>query len=219
MENDQKELQLLPTPSSAHVSTWIAGPSSTVVEPYDGPSSSLNLQLSISLQTSRPPCRPRYNTAKIDLHRVEALKWQAAEQIRLAAIEKAYAERIRELTRREMEIAQSEFARARQMWESARGEMEKAERLKLQVDTASMEITCHSYCFHVIAAKSDNFGIFFVPEDPGILSFFYTFSTEDYMSHGKCLVSSRAPKGYICILLWILSSLGYTKSLKDGMRS
>ncbi|PON77300.1 SHOOT GRAVITROPISM-like protein [Parasponia andersonii] len=94
---------------------------------------------------------------------VEALKWQAAEQIRLAAMEKAYAERVRELTRREMELAQSEFARARHMWETAREEVEKAERLKERATTTSshqmhtnsnnsnssssttcMEITCQS---------------------------------------------------------------------------
>lgn len=79
---------------------------------------------------------------------MEALKWQAAEQIRLAAIEKAYAERVRELTRREMELAQSEFTRARQMWERAREEVEKAERMKeratRQIDSTCMEITCQS---------------------------------------------------------------------------
>lgn len=89
---------------------------------------------------------------------VEALKWQAAEQIRLAAMEKAYAERVRELTRREMELAQSEFARARHMWQRAREEVEKAERMKKkatttttssQMDNSSspptcMEITCQS---------------------------------------------------------------------------
>jgi len=66
----------------------------------------LDLKLSISLSS--------ISTAEeLPNGGVEALKWQAAEQIRLAAIEKAYAERVRELTRREMEMAQSEFARAR----------------------------------------------------------------------------------------------------------
>ncbi|MCI77749.1 hypothetical protein A2U01_0099019 [Trifolium medium] len=47
-----------------------------------------------------------------------------------------------------MEMAQSEFARARQMWERAREEVERAERIKeratRQVDSSCMEITCHS---------------------------------------------------------------------------
>ncbi|KAG4943206.1 hypothetical protein JHK82_047378 [Glycine max] len=104
-----------------------------------GATPSLDLQLSISV---RPPA------AVLMCDGVDALKWQAAEQIRLAAMEKAYAERVRELTRREMEMAQSEFARARQMWERAREEVERAERIKeratRKVDSTCMEITCHS---------------------------------------------------------------------------
>lgn len=76
---------------------------------------------------------------------VEALKWQAAEQIRLAAMEKAYAERVRELTRREMELAQSEFSRARHMWERAREEVEKAERMKEKATTTSSQMDDNNY--------------------------------------------------------------------------
>ncbi|VFQ95643.1 unnamed protein product [Cuscuta campestris] len=114
---------------------------------FDGPS--LDLQLSISLRPLRPPPE-RPAAVKIDAGYVEALRWQAAEQIRLAAMEKAYAERVRELTRREMELAQSEFARARSVWERAREEVRKAEELKeratLRIDSTCMEITCHSCC-------------------------------------------------------------------------
>ncbi|KAL6997718.1 hypothetical protein U1Q18_007844 [Sarracenia purpurea var. burkii] len=56
--------------------------------------------------------------------RVVARSDAAAEQIRLAALEKAYAERVRELTKREM---QSELALARLMWERAREEVDRAE--------------------------------------------------------------------------------------------
>lgn len=63
-------------------------------------------------------------------------------------MEKAYAERVRELTRREMEIAQSEFARAHAMWERAREEVDKAEKMKeratRRIDSTCMEITCLS---------------------------------------------------------------------------
>ncbi|XP_021905699.1 uncharacterized protein LOC110820518 [Carica papaya] len=165
-EEDQKELQLLPTPpsktapspplSSQRLSRFPPSDSCIKVsrssghdDLYEGPS--VDLQLSISL-------RPIQGTSNCvlnvkgggggDAGCVEALKWQAAEQIRLAAIEKAYAERVRELTRREMELAQSEFARARQLWERAREEVEKAERIKeratRQIDSTCMEITCHS---------------------------------------------------------------------------
>ncbi|EOA24855.1 hypothetical protein CARUB_v10018145mg [Capsella rubella] len=103
----------------------------------------LDLKLSISLSSITTAAEEHPSGGG-----VEALKWQAAEQIRLAAIEKAYAERVRELTRREMEMAQSEFARARVMWQKAREEVERAERLKersmTKIDTACLEITCHS---------------------------------------------------------------------------
>ncbi|KAK7291549.1 hypothetical protein RIF29_06785 [Crotalaria pallida] len=125
-----RELDLLPsTRSHATPDSSLLRLQSTATE--SGPS--LDLQLSISVG---PPAM------------VEALKWEAGEQIRLAAMEKAYAERVRELTRREMEMAQSEFTRAREMWERAREEVERAERMKeratRQVDATCMEITCHS---------------------------------------------------------------------------
>ncbi|KAJ4825131.1 hypothetical protein Tsubulata_041336 [Turnera subulata] len=175
-EEDQKELQLLPSQyslaaSSSHMSSRPPDSSmryrSTVMttthhhhEQYIGGGPSLDLQLSISVRPmiqspsshcglTGPICE--FSDAKPDVGRVEALKWQAAEQIRLAAIEKAYAERVRDLTRREMELAQSEFAKARQMWQRAREEVEKAERLKeratsrqVAADSTCMEITCQS---------------------------------------------------------------------------
>lgn len=152
MEEDhhQKELQLLPTrhPTASSSSKYRSMVSDMVAP-------SLDLQLSISVrpihhhQIHQPTvlsgqiCDVGDETSCID-----ALKWQAAEQIRLAAIERAYAERVRELTKREMELAQSEFTRAKQMWERAREEVEKAERMKeratRRIDSTCMEITCQS---------------------------------------------------------------------------
>ncbi|KAH7866765.1 hypothetical protein Vadar_024556 [Vaccinium darrowii] len=148
-EDDQQELQLLPSPqpipSSSKIPSW---PSKNPLKfrstasdhhhpSYECPS--LDLQLSISV---RPIIRPPSTNC------VEALRWQAAEQIRQAEVEKAYAEQVREMTRREMELAQTEFARARLMWERAREEVDKAERMKeratRRVDSACMEITCQS---------------------------------------------------------------------------
>ncbi|KAI3500858.1 hypothetical protein L1887_36684 [Cichorium endivia] len=57
--------------------------------------------------------------------RVEAMKWQATDQIRIASMEKTYMERVREMTKREMELPQSEFSRAQHMWERAREEVER----------------------------------------------------------------------------------------------
>ncbi|GAV80772.1 hypothetical protein CFOL_v3_24232 [Cephalotus follicularis] len=164
-EDDHLELQLLPSQHSiASSSRMTPLPSdaslrhrskATVSDHVLERPPSLDLQLSISLKPMQPPqncvltgpiCE--LGDTRPDTGCVETLKWQAAEQIRLAAIEKGYAERIRELTRREMELAQSEFARARQMWERAREEVERAERMKeratRRIDSTCMEITCQS---------------------------------------------------------------------------
>lgn len=102
---------------------------------------SLDLQLSISVSPLKPPS-DNYKSGSGS--GVEALKWEAAEQIRLAAMEKAYAEHMMELTRREMELAQSEFLRARTLWERAREEVERAEKMRERATSACMEITCLS---------------------------------------------------------------------------
>ncbi|EOY22486.1 hypothetical protein QUC31_007749 [Theobroma cacao] len=161
-EEDQKELQLLPTSLSIASSSQMSSRASdsslryrstTTSDQYEGPS--LDLQLSISLRPIQQPSNCviagpicDFGDVKADTSCVESLKWQAAEQIRLAAIEKAYAERVRDLTKREMELAQSEFARARHMWQRAREEVEKAERMKeratRKIDSTCMEITCQS---------------------------------------------------------------------------
>ncbi|KAI3854015.1 hypothetical protein MKW92_039382 [Papaver armeniacum] len=182
-----KELQLLPTPRPAMSSSttnsrcitttatlWRSASSSSSVldDHFNAPtstlSSSLDLQLSISLHPNRPPPQSEFmsptflhypgdhikkTAATNNQHSsfsstIDALKWQTAEQIRLAKLDMAYAERVRELTRREMELAQSEFARARHIWQIAREDVEKAERLEeratRRVDSTCMEITCQS---------------------------------------------------------------------------
>ncbi|KAL8097865.1 hypothetical protein AgCh_030833 [Apium graveolens] len=170
MEEDQNELQLLPaqhtitsSSPSSRIPRWPleSSPSMKIRSSkdlhhmhnlFEGPS--LDLQLSISLRPFKAPesndCkvfRPVLDHENPDEY-AETLKLQASEQIRLAALEKAYAERVRELTRREMELAQSEFSRARQMWERAREEVDKAEKLKERatrmIDPTCMEVTCQA---------------------------------------------------------------------------
>nr|GEW36322.1 protein shoot gravitropism 5 [Tanacetum cinerariifolium] len=89
------------------------------------PCPTLDLQLSISLEPIKPPL---------------GATWQAA-------IERAYVERIMEMTRREIDMAQMEFARARHMWEMAREEVERAEQMKeraiCRVESC-MVITCQA---------------------------------------------------------------------------
>ncbi|KAK1377336.1 zinc finger protein SHOOT GRAVITROPISM 5 [Heracleum sosnowskyi] len=137
MEEDHQELQLLPSPNyntssnSLHTPSWPSELSS-----YKKYQSNNNYeQPSLDLQLSVPDG-------------LETLKWQATEQTRLAALEKAYVERVRDLTRRELEMAQSEFSRARLMWERAREEVEQAEKLKHKsmrwISPTCMEITCQS---------------------------------------------------------------------------
>ncbi|KAF9591953.1 hypothetical protein IFM89_010400 [Coptis chinensis] len=157
MKENLRELQLLPVPISHQLSAWKSDSSESLSLKAGGTSNkpSVNLQLSISLPPlqSSPNCSLAFPTSmysykEIDMSCVKALKWQAEEQIRLATAEREYAEQVREMTRREMELAQSELAQARIMWEKARGEVEKAERLKeratRQIGSTCMEITCQA---------------------------------------------------------------------------
>ncbi|KAI4341341.1 hypothetical protein MLD38_026075 [Melastoma candidum] len=142
-----RELQLLPSPSS---SLSRACPESSIHRNSCNDPSSLDLQLSISLRPSQgfplnvATPSPGNGSAGV-------LKLQSAELIRVSAIEKAYTERVRELTRQEVGLAQTEFTCARHIWEKAREDLEKARRAKdratRQVDSSStsgMEITCQS---------------------------------------------------------------------------
>ncbi|CAA2978737.1 uncharacterized protein LOC111373923 [Olea europaea var. sylvestris] len=159
MEDESKELQLLSSAqysaaSSSQALFWPSDSSTkfrSMDDHFEDPS--LDLQLSISVSPLKPAAdrvRRRkvkdYKDETLESNRVEALRWQAAEHARLAAMESAYAERVKELTRKEMEIAQSEFARARYMCERAREEVEKAEKMKAmackQIDSTCREITC-----------------------------------------------------------------------------
>lgn len=152
-EEDQRGQPLLPLPIAATVSnsSSLRNHSTVTDQYYEGPS--LDLQLSINLRPIHNPSNSVKTGGSIcdvksDSSSIESLRWQAGEQIRLAAIETAYAERVRELAKMEMEMAQSEFARARHMWLRAREEVEKAEKMKQratrQVDSKCMEIRCQS---------------------------------------------------------------------------
>lgn len=70
------------------------------------------------------------------------------EPSRAVALENAHAARVREMARRELELAEQDLARARLIWDRASEEMEKAERMKAIAtgmnSTCSMEITCRN---------------------------------------------------------------------------
>ncbi|XP_074557084.1 uncharacterized protein LOC141813088 [Curcuma longa] len=100
----------------------------------------LNLDLSISTSSLRP-------SSNEESTRCELKRRQSEEQVRVVTLENAYAERVREMTRRELELAEKDFARSRLIWERAREEMEKVERMKeiaTRVNSSCLEITCHN---------------------------------------------------------------------------
>lgn len=158
MEDGNKEFQLLSSipyiaSSSSHDLSWPLDSSTKFrsMDHFEDPS--LELQLSVSVSPLKPVAdrvrrrkvKDYDDVIKLESSRVEALKWQAAEQARLAAMENAYAERVKDLTRREMEIAQSEFVCARYTWERAREEVEKMKAIACRhIDSTCREITCQS---------------------------------------------------------------------------
>lgn len=140
MEDDQREeTQLLPSPSSlTQVSYQPFKPSAMLAE----------LDLSLSMSIGQSQLSPNNDEAESNMRSIQALKRRNSEQIRLAAAEKAYAKRVRELTRQEFELAEKEFSRARMIWERAREDMEKVERMKVaastRISSACIEITCQA---------------------------------------------------------------------------
>ncbi|CAN6472349.1 unnamed protein product [Victoria cruziana] len=173
---DQRELQLLPDKRSTGKTPEFPPPSVYCISfsgntPGCSNLPSTDLQLSISPQpvnsysTSNRSTRQQaflhrssengleevikgYDEARKEICCAEAMKRQAEEQLRLAAVEKTYAEKVRELTRQEMELAETEFACARHIWQKAAEQMERAKQMKNEatrhVDSNGMEITCHA---------------------------------------------------------------------------
>ncbi|KMZ76211.1 C2H2-like zinc fingerprotein [Zostera marina] len=141
-----RELQLLPKTFSSSLPQWTCTDTTTPVKksiPSVHPSLDLNLSVGATLNSFN------HATKEVVLSKnIQALRWHAAEQIRQATLEKAYVERVKELTRREVEMAQEEFARARLVWERTREEVQNVERMKematQRVSSTSTEITCRT---------------------------------------------------------------------------
>jgi hypothetical protein len=169
-EQGERELQLQLLPPTPAARDLHDVPAALASSP-DHPQLDLDLSMSIGPRQHHPPppsqavAAPSSPPAIIENRRaiarhqqaaaadVRAVKLHAAEQARMASAERAYAERVRELARRELELAEREFARARAIWDSAREEVERVERMKQVaarrlVGTASsaaaLEITCHA---------------------------------------------------------------------------
>ncbi|KAK8937883.1 hypothetical protein KSP40_PGU011382 [Platanthera guangdongensis] len=106
------------------------------------------LDLSLSMSSALPPTTNPRNEDDVSMKSAQALKQHVAEQVRLAALETAYADQMRELARRELDMAKKEFAQARLIWERAREEMERVDRMKTiatrRIGSTCIEITCRN---------------------------------------------------------------------------
>jgi hypothetical protein len=79
---------------------------------------------------------------------VARLKDFASEELKLSMAEKAYAEEARREAKRQIEMAELEFANAKRIRQQAQAELQKAQLLKEQstkkISSAIMQITCPS---------------------------------------------------------------------------
>lgn len=153
-ESEKRELQLLlPAATFTHEPHGAFKPLVKTVDQKNSEPTTLDLSLSMSIVPTRM-IPPSNTEAESNLRSVKVLKQHVAEQVRLAALERAYAERMRELTRRELELAEKEFTRARLVWERAREELEKVERMKMvatrRISSTCIEITCQACHQHFL---------------------------------------------------------------------
>ncbi|KAJ0683187.1 putative chromatin regulator PHD family [Helianthus annuus] len=81
------------------------------------------------------------------------------EKMKMAMVEKEFAEEARQQAKRQIEIAEIEFAKAKQIRKQAQAELERAKMLREQatkkVSSTISEITCHS-CKQRFQATSNN---------------------------------------------------------------
>jgi hypothetical protein len=144
----ERELQLLLLPTTATPPR----PEAAAAIPSEHPHLDLSLSINIGGPPAPEPPAVEDQSKKSAAADVQELRRHTAEQARMASAERAYAERVMELARRELEMAEREFARARAIWDRARGEVEKVERLKAAAarrivaagSAAALEITCHA---------------------------------------------------------------------------
>ncbi|KAL3617614.1 hypothetical protein CASFOL_037935 [Castilleja foliolosa] len=133
------ELQLLTKASSGRTATTGPDPSRLDVDSH-----STHLQLSIGSSSDNNSSTTGDKPARL-------IREEAAEQLRIATAEKAYAEEARRQAKRQIEAAEQEFADAKRMRRQAQAELEKAQALRNQaterVKSALMQVTCHA-CKH-----------------------------------------------------------------------
>ncbi|KAH7529300.1 hypothetical protein FEM48_Zijuj05G0169900 [Ziziphus jujuba var. spinosa] len=85
------------------------------------------------------------------------LKEEAREQLRLAMVEKSFAEEARQQAKIQIELAEKEFANAKRMRQQAQAELDRAQSLKehaiKQINSTILQVTCHA-CKQQFQARS-----------------------------------------------------------------
>lgn len=119
------ELQLLPSSSPLH----------------NSPDDNFSTRLKLSIGSS--PC-----DEKTELAQNNNNKPSSEELVKLAMAEKAYAEEARREAKRQIEIAEMEFANAKRIRQQAQAELEKAQLLREQatkrISSTILQITCQA---------------------------------------------------------------------------
>ncbi|KAM7267037.1 hypothetical protein ACFE04_009203 [Oxalis oulophora] len=132
--NNTLELQLLTT--DRHNSPNKEN-HSTQLQLSIGSSSDLSYK---NISTDQSSKKPTFLAAR--------MKEEAREQLKLAMVEKSYAEEARNQAKRQIELAEQEFANAKKIRQQAQAELDKAHALKehavKQINSAILEVTCRS---------------------------------------------------------------------------
>ncbi|XP_014505614.1 protein SHOOT GRAVITROPISM 5 [Vigna radiata var. radiata] len=99
-------------------------------------------------ETHRSQPERNNNVSEYSTLEVARLKEFAAEELKLAMAEKAYAEEARKEAKRQIEIAEIEFENAKRIRKQAQSELAKAEELRKhamkKISSTVLEITCQS---------------------------------------------------------------------------
>lgn len=137
------ELQLLPSSSSMQPCSL-----------YSNCSENDSTHLKLSIGTSSCSTRTNENVKNDEVG--------GNEELKKAIAEKALAEEARKQGKRQIELAEMEFANAKRIRQAAQAELEKAQILKEQatkkISSTLLEITCHACKQQFQAAKPRNNG-------------------------------------------------------------
>ncbi|KQJ98591.1 hypothetical protein BRADI_3g37890v3 [Brachypodium distachyon] len=143
------ELQLMPPRGTAGPIARRASPPAAVIPKPDADANAMRLELSIGVRFGAGAREDSNSSSEAEdmAAAARALKGEAREQLRLAAMEKAAADETRAEARRHAELAEQELAGARRMREQARAELGRAHAVRdhavRQLDAALLEITCY----------------------------------------------------------------------------